>query len=343
MTEHAPNSNFTTEKETRKVVTPFAFKVHDSLLGQRLATPRRRLAAIVFDLLIIAMLTRLPGIWLSGLILCVVVYSLYQLKSSDAQTGAKVGLYAVGVLTVLTIVVQVTLTSFWGDKEVDLVVSDEVSIKASPETGPEPLVYRSRVIDDAPSFVISDLKSREGEVACEIDQACAAPFFNALIDVLVEEDLSYEDASLTYADVRDFLASEDRLDGELNDTTLSQQLYQQRLSGALESSREAGLGSSVLAWAQGVLGDLGLSFGWAAVYFSVLTSWWNGQTIGKRLFGIKVVRIDAKPINLWESIGRYGGYSAGLGTGLLGFLQLYWDANRQAIQDKISETLVIRP
>ena len=39
--------------------------------------------------------------------------------------------------------------------------------------------------------------------------------------------------------------------------------------------------------------------------------------------------------------GRYGGYGAGLATGLMGFLQIYWDPNRQAIQDKISETLVV--
>ena len=40
--------------------------------------------------------------------------------------------------------------------------------------------------------------------------------------------------------------------------------------------------------------------------------------------------------------GRYGGYGAGFATGLLGFLQVYWDPNRQAIQDKISATVVIK-
>ena len=57
--------------------------------------------------------------------------------------------------------------------------------------------------------------------------------------------------------------------------------------------------------------------------------------------GIKIIKLDGKALNLWESFGRYGGYGAGLATGLLGFLQIYWDPNRQAIQDKISETLVI--
>ena len=30
-----------------------------------------------------------------------------------------------------------------------------------------------------------------------------------------------------------------------------------------------------------------------------------------------------------------------MATGLLGFIQIYWDANRQAIHDKISATVVI--
>jgi len=32
---------------------------------------------------------------------------------------------------------------------------------------------------------------------------------------------------------------------------------------------------------------------------------------------------------------------AGLASGLLGFLQIYWDPNHQGIQDKISATVVI--
>tara|TARA_R110000772_G_scaffold97392_17_gene196691 strand:+ start:1656 stop:2951 length:1296 start_codon:yes stop_codon:yes gene_type:complete len=98
---------------------------------------------------------------------------------------------------------------------------------------------------------------------------------------------------------------------------------------------------SILAWVQGVAADLGLGFGWAAFYFSIFTAWWTGQTPGKRLLGIRVIKLDGSSLNLWESFGRYGGYGAGFATGLLGFLQIYWDPNRQAIQDKISETLVI--
>lgn len=94
-------------------------------------------------------------------------------------------------------------------------------------------------------------------------------------------------------------------------------------------------------WGKGVIKDLGLSFGWATFYFTVLTALWDGQTPGKKLLKIRVIQLDGSPLSIWDSFGRYGGYGAGLATGLLGFLQIYWDPNRQAIHDKISATIVI--
>ncbi|MDT0602254.1 RDD family protein [Thalassotalea castellviae] len=94
-------------------------------------------------------------------------------------------------------------------------------------------------------------------------------------------------------------------------------------------------------WFKGLIKDLGLSFGWAVFYFTVLTAVWNGQTPGKKLLKIRVIQLDGTPLSIWDSFGRYGGYAAGLATGLLGFLQIYWDPNRQAIHDKISATVVI--
>lgn len=98
---------------------------------------------------------------------------------------------------------------------------------------------------------------------------------------------------------------------------------------------------SFIAALKNALSDLGLGFGWAALYFSVFTAWFGGQTLGKMLLRIKVVKLDGIDLTLWESFERYGGYSAGLATGLLGFIQVIWDANRQAIHDKIAETMVI--
>lgn len=44
----------------------------------------------------------------------------------------------------------------------------------------------------------------------------------------------------------------------------------------------------------------------------------------------------------WDAFGRFGGYAAGLATGLLGFLQVFWDPNRQALHDRVAGTVVIR-
>lgn len=99
--------------------------------------------------------------------------------------------------------------------------------------------------------------------------------------------------------------------------------------------------SSPLNWFHGLLNDMGLGFGLATLYFSCFIAWNQGQTPGKMLLNIQVIQLNNSPISAWESFGRYGGYGAGIATGLLGFLQIYWDANRQAIQDKISATVVI--
>ncbi|MGB1262757.1 MAG: RDD family protein [Cognaticolwellia sp.] len=95
------------------------------------------------------------------------------------------------------------------------------------------------------------------------------------------------------------------------------------------------------AWLQGLIEDLGIGFGWAAFYFTMFTAIWHGQTPGKKLFAIRVIQLDGTPLSIWDSFGRYGGYGAGIATGLLGFAQIYWDPNRQAIHDKISATIVI--
>jgi hypothetical protein len=86
---------------------------------------------------------------------------------------------------------------------------------------------------------------------------------------------------------------------------------------------------------------LGLRFGWAIAYFSLLPFWWKGQTIGKRLFGLRIVELTGKPLGLMACFGRYGGYAAGLATGGMGFLQVLWDPNRQAVQDKLAHTVVV--
>lgn len=81
---------------------------------------------------------------------------------------------------------------------------------------------------------------------------------------------------------------------------------------------------------------------WSGLYFTATLAMWKGRTPGKRLLGIRVLRLNGKPIGWWAAFERFGGYAAGIATGLLGFVQIFWDRNRQATHDKISETVVVR-
>jgi hypothetical protein len=87
--------------------------------------------------------------------------------------------------------------------------------------------------------------------------------------------------------------------------------------------------------------QLGSAFGLWSVYFTVLTSLWQGQTIGKRLMRVRVLRLDGEPMGWWSAFERAGGYVAGVATGLMGFAQVFWDPNRQCIHDKIVGTVVV--
>jgi hypothetical protein len=112
----------------------------------------------------------------------------------------------------------------------------------------------------------------------------------------------------------------------------------------LESELAAARKARPLPWRDDLqrrLRRLGLRFGWAIAYFTLLPTWWRGQTVGKRLFGLRVVELTGKPLGLMTCFGRYGGYAAGLATGGLGFLQVLWDPNRQAVQDKLAHTVVV--
>lgn len=110
----------------------------------------------------------------------------------------------------------------------------------------------------------------------------------------------------------------------------------------VEREAEEAEESGPLSWLFDLMDELGLGFGWGALYLTITHAWWKGTSVGKKIFRIRVVMIDKRPLNWWLSFERAGGYAAGLATGLLGFAQIFWDPNRQAIHDKVSETIVIQ-
>jgi hypothetical protein len=97
------------------------------------------------------------------------------------------------------------------------------------------------------------------------------------------------------------------------------------------------LGEQLRSWRD----EFGLGYGWSLLYFSLLPAWWGGQTVGKRLLGLRIVELSGKPLTALRCLKRYGGYAAGLATGGIGLAQLLWDPNRQALQDRTAHTVVI--
>ena len=56
---------------------------------------------------------------------------------------------------------------------------------------------------------------------------------------------------------------------------------------------------------------------------------------------LRVVELTGAPMTVMRCLRRYGGYAAGMATGGVGFAQMLWDPNRQAVQDRTAHTAVI--
>lgn len=117
---------------------------------------------------------------------------------------------------------------------------------------------------------------------------------------------------------------------------------EQRIRELEDQLEEVDSRSTLFTWIRDAADEAGLVFGWGTVYLTLFLALWGGRTPGKRLFGLRVVRLNGQPLGLLMSLERAGGYAAGFATGLLGFARVWWDPNRQGIHDKIAETVVIR-
>lgn len=245
-------------------------------------------------------------------------------------------------------------------EEASLVVQDFLQTPAARGIDPDEL--RSALTEAAP-----DSAAWSAEWEAEIDRLLAAPatpLSTSELEAIDEDVAEYsvdealrEYAAVLSADPSDegAIARRRGLEARLGpmlaaDTLRTLEGRVQRLQDEVErrdralaraQAELADSGVGIFTWLRGVADELGFGFGWAALYMTVFLSWWNGQTVGKKLMRIRVVRLDGERITWWVAFERAGGYAAGLATGLLGFAQVWWDANRQAIHDRIVGTVVV--
>lgn len=76
------------------------------------------------------------------------------------------------------------------------------------------------------------------------------------------------------------------------------------------------------------------------VYFTAMLAQ-RGQTLGKMLLGIKVIRTNASKLDTAAALKRFGGYVLSWLTLHLLFLRVITDRRRQGIHDHLADTYVI--
>lgn len=242
-------------KDPRTMITPHAFAVAPELLGLPLATPARRLAAIIVDVFIVLLLSRFSALFFVAA-LSVMGLMMWRQPSADNTVPPR------WQMTMRWIILLVFV--LWGGAQVVQQWQSEKVESAIAQT----------------EQVVSDEALSDADKVAKLE--------HDLANIKNESD-----------------------------------------------------GIGVIGSVKAVLSEIGFEFGWATIYFSLLTTIFNGQTLGKKVMSIQVVQLNGKRLSIWASFNRAGGYAAGAATGMLGFAQMAWDANRQAIHDKIANTAVI--
>jgi len=84
------------------------------------------------------------------------------------------------------------------------------------------------------------------------------------------------------------------------------------------------------------------SVAWIVLYFGLAVFIGNGKSLGKWIFGIRVVSVVHRKMSFWHSIERAFGYGFSLMEFFFGFIQYFIYPNRRTLHDRIADTIVIR-
>ncbi len=354
----------TSEKDPRHIITPFAFQVHPDLLGLPLATPRRRLMAMIIDLTLVSLISAISlkssqGVAALAFLLSLVIFWLIVrikttgiFKKGFKYTGAVIATFWAFIFFVFVLELSrpgKTDISDWvtfsnNDEEIPSEVMSNMDWEAFAED-----ILEQTNRDEVTSDKVLESLERELDKAMQISYGSSAELeefefptaqkdnLDALRRAIVQQDTAAYDS--LRAKIVNVIARP-----ELNEVKAQLNASESRidsLSAKNEDLQEIVDNPGFLRTLKSLANDFGLTFGTFGLYFILSVLLLEGRTPGKKLTGIQVVRLNGKPMNFLYAFERFGGYAAGLATGTFGFFQMIWDPNRQAIHDKIAGTVVV--
>jgi len=103
-------------KDPRHLITPDAFTVADNLLGLPLASPKKRAAAMIIDLIIIQQLSQMGSLIL-GLSIALVLFLLSRSKGRKAVGSSRNSIFKIMALILLFYIIAVETWSYYQTKE----------------------------------------------------------------------------------------------------------------------------------------------------------------------------------------------------------------------------------
>lgn len=357
-------------RDPKEIITPDAFSVAPELLGTPLAHPWRRAAAMAIDLIAVAVFGQFGWIFAGVAASLLLLRRAFGRREDRAVVRALAG--GAGVLLLAGTLAGTWVSCSDGDggglrrEVVEAVVGRQLS-EVSGFVGEAMTIIRAETEGEvrgaAQSFARrmerqgmgpDEIRSALEELAAQRPEPWARAAILEAVPAVEERPpdaavdsllLSYAEAvrsgdTVRAAELRDPLTEAVAADrtGELERRIVRLRRQNDQLESRVEEMEERGLLNLLLQAAD----EVGLGFGWAGLYFTLFVVVWSGRTPGKRLLGIRIVRLDGERIGWWVAFNRFGGYAASIFTGLLGFAEMLWDANRQALHDRIAATVVVR-
>jgi hypothetical protein len=342
----------------KRIITPEHFKVAPEVLGLPLASPSRRAFAMVIDLIMIALLVKVGGAFLGF----VAAFLLFRASKANQREGFFRMSVRMGLRLIAAVILFAVSMTAW-NKINDRVKRDdeaEVETAGAVDPGANSDLNLNIPARQLPALAGALFSIRQADDSSEVEasveqvlkvarEAGASPSQihearTDLVEMLGDDADSSAIRAVDSAIAAVAVARPHATDSvAVTIASLEREVegYRAKNEKLQKDLEEAKKSHGIRYFMASAADDLGVGFGWSAVFFTAFLALWRGQTPGKKIVGVRVIRLDGKPMGWWLAFERFGGYAASLSVGLLGFVQILWDRNRQGLHDKACETVVV--